>query len=182
MDDGARGWLVKTATSNYWRVNKWYELDDLIQDGYVCYYKAIQKYPSATDVPHRMALFKVIYINFIHDLATKRTKSISEILDTDMQGAAEDPDRSFLSTLVECPQSGLVEVGALLASAPERVRAALELFTTESGKAAMRSVYRRQRGGKHLVRETMNQRLCRMLGCDPAQVNIPQEIREYLMT
>lgn len=182
MDDGARGWLVKTATKSYWRVSRWYELDDLIQDGYVCYYKVLQKYPGAIDVPHRMALFKVIYINFIHDLATKRTKAVSEILDTDMQGATEDFDRSFLSTLVECPLSGMVEVGALLASAPERVRAAFELFTTESGKAAMRSVYRRRRGGKHLVRETMNQRLCRLLGYDPTQVDVAREIREYLTT
>lgn len=181
MDDGARGWLIKTATKSFWRVSKWYELDDLIQDGYLCYYKVCQRYPTATDVPHRMALFKITYINFIHDLATRRTKSVTEVLDSDLQTGSDDLiDQSFIATLAECPLSGMIEVGAILASAPERVRAALELFTTEAGLKTLRSAYRRQRGGKHLVRETMNQRLCRVLGYDPEKVNLTRELRDFL--
>lgn len=180
MDDGARGWLFRTATKNYWRIARWYDLDDLIQDGYVCYCKVLQRYPDATDAPHRMALFKRTYMNWITDLANKRTKSVQETLDCDAQSAADldGPPMSFLAG-VPCPQSGMVELDALMASAPEVVRRALALFTTEEGRRAMRAAYRLRADG---TRETMNDRVCRLLGLAGSTFDVVGAVRQWLGT
>lgn len=184
MDDGARGWLIKTANANFWRVSKWYELDDLIQDGYLCYYKVKSKYPTATDAPHQMALFKVTYINFIHDLATSRTRAVVEVLDTDLGGQGDDgPEGSILANTIECPLGGLAEFAAFASKAPQRVREVLKLFASNDGFPALRSAYRHRRvAGSHLVRETTNERLCRILGYDSNAVNLIAELRAFLQT
>lgn len=182
MDDGARGWLVKTATKNFWRVARWYDLDDLIQDGFVCYYKVMLKYPTAIDAPHRMALFKRTYTNYIHDLSTSRTKSVAEFLASDLTPQdAEGGERSeMIAASIPCPHSDMVSVGAILATAPERVRRVLALFADDEDRVALRSAYRLRRIGKRLVRETLNERLCRILGYDPAETDLVGEVHRFL--
>lgn len=179
MDDGARGWLFRTAAKNYWRLASWYDLDDLIQDGYVCYCKVLSRYPDATDAPHRMALFKRTYLNWIHDLANKRTKSVQEVSYERAPSAEDDGAASVLDRAV-CPAGDLAQVRVLVAAAPEYVRRALELFTTEDGLRRLRSSYRLRAAGDRLVRETMNDRLCRLLGLDARAVNVPAAIRMFL--
>lgn len=79
MDQGARAWLARTARKNYWRVSDWYDLDDLIQDGYWHWYRIINKYPYITKPRMTrnarriiMGLFQRTYTNHLHDLAKRR--------------------------------------------------------------------------------------------------------------
>ena len=44
FDAGVRGWIVKTAYKHYWRVSSYYEFDDLVQDGYLCYAKCLRTF------------------------------------------------------------------------------------------------------------------------------------------
>lgn len=183
MDAGARRWLIKTAQKNYWRVHHWVDLDDLIQEGYVAWYRTCAKYPSATDIPNRMALFKRVYLNRLHDLANKRTRSIPEVCFTDLEferdqriGAHETrPKRSEIAA-----ELGLDEVRGV-SGAPQYVRDALALFADESDLARLRSRYRKVRtGGRWLRRETLNERLCRLTGYDPDQTDIVGGIKACL--
>lgn len=81
LDEGLKRWIYRTAHRNYWRVSRWYDLDDLIQDGFLCYQKCAHKYrrlqrkrkPRKDDRRNFMALVKRAYENHIHDLASKRT-------------------------------------------------------------------------------------------------------------
>lgn len=74
MDRALRGWLHNTAVENYWRVADWYELDDLIQDGYCVFLKVSARYPNVANQKNLMALFKVAFVNHIHDLSKKKTR------------------------------------------------------------------------------------------------------------
>jgi len=178
MDDGARGWLAKAARKNYWRVSRWYDLDDVIQEGYAAYYDTIRRYPDATDPPHRMALFKRVFMSRLHDLANKRTRSVNEVTVSDLcHGSVASAEVLFETVALD---NDISAAAGMLATAPQYVRDAIALFATEDGLRRLRSAYRKVRRGKYLVRETLNERLCRLTGNDPRQVDIVQELRACL--
>lgn len=175
MDAGARGWTVKTARRNYWRVARWYDLDDLIQDGFMQYYRIAGKYSHVTERRHLMAIFKLTYMSWITDLANKRTREPEEITSCVlMPGAADDTPLWDKLVTGEPEQASLRLV---LAEAPAPVRAVLSILATEEGRARLRSPYRIRRVG----RETLNERLCRIAGYDPTTINLVSWVRNYLI-
>lgn len=162
MDQGAIGWLYKTARTQYWRVCHWQDLEDLIQDGYVAYYRILQKYPHIKNKSHLMRLFQVTFINHIHDLAKQDSHlpslSMEEIPIPDIC------DHSPATLLAE------------LSQAPAPINQLLSLVATDKGRAKLRSQYRVRPDG---YRETLNDRWCRLLGLDPAIVDLPTMLTEY---
>lgn len=179
MDGGARGWLLRTARKNYWRVSSWYDLDDLIQEGYAAYYDTIRRYPDATDPPHRMALFKRVFMSRLTDMANQRTRRVPEVLFSEMTSVTDDgSETSFLDTLAA--ETDLSVLLGRLSGAPQCVRDALALFAGEEGLRRLRSAYRRVRSGERTRRETFNERLCRLTGYDSEETNIIEALRAYL--
>lgn len=178
MDEGARLWLAKTARRNYWRVSRWYDLEDLIQEGYVAYSKTLRKYPGVTHAPHRMALFKRVFLNRLHDMANKRTRDAEEICMSEM--LADDASGLPRKVVEFAAESSIEEALQVFASAPQYVKDAVALFTREADLVRLRSDYRKVRRGRWLCRETLNERLCRLTGYDPAQVDIVGGIRACL--
>jgi hypothetical protein len=76
LDAGLKGWIVNTAKRNYWRVASYYELDDLISDGYLAYAVCKARYSKKVqNKAHFMALFKRVYWSRIVDLASDRSKT-----------------------------------------------------------------------------------------------------------
>lgn len=169
LDQGLERWIFKTATKNFWRVAGGYELEDLIQDGYVVWVTCRNRYRHVMDKPHFMALFKTSYINHITDLANKRTKLAS--IDCGMP----DVELSVLNRMLGL-EAEATTLATLLEHAPPLIKKAFALFCTESGRAKLAGEFERING----VRETTNQFLCRMLGADPARVNVPQMMKQYL--
>lgn len=91
MNESQRRWLVKVARSQFWRVAPWYELDDLIQDGFLCYAKVLRKYPRIHNPAHLGKLFQVTYQNHIHTLANRRRHSITELHLDDLVAPIAEP-------------------------------------------------------------------------------------------
>jgi len=179
MDEGARRWLFKTVRKNYWRVCRWYDVSDLIQEGYAAYYEVAHKrYPHAVDPPHRMRLFQLVFMSRLHDLANKRTRLAAEVCEADLARPDAAQVETVLTMIADEPT--LLEAVPALASAPQYVRDALALFGTPEGLRAVRAAYRKRREGRHLVRETLNERLCRLTGRDPREVDIVGGIRACL--
>lgn len=167
MDAIARGWLHKTAAKHYWRVCKWYDLADLVQDGYLTYYRIRERYDTATDAKHVMSLFRVSYLNHITSLARLRRRRIDEINITDMFEDGANFSEEFLFQAV-CQSSDVpsqISVGDL---SPEVVKV-IKTFDDPTALKKMRAPFRKGFDGK---RETTNQRLCRMIGIDPKRVNL----------
>ena len=155
MDGGAKGWLVNYARANYWRVSTWYELDDLVQDGLLTYTRIVQRYGHVKDRRHIMGLFKRAYVNHIHDLAKKKTRTSPEIRESDLGAPIDQTSASLYATPDTSP---------VLATLPPIVRKAIVAIQTSP---ELREAYRRNANG---TRETTHERLCRVLGVSPEAI------------
>lgn len=83
MDKGAVGWLIKKVDSEYWKVEGLCDKSDLIQDGYLCYYKVASKYGKKSPA-HLMALFKTAFNNHLIDVAAQRKRNLAVSLEGDI--------------------------------------------------------------------------------------------------
>lgn len=104
------GWVVNTARRHFWRVPRWYDFDDLVQDGMVTFCRVEKKYRGKVkNERHMMRLFQIAFINHIHDLSELKTRGALEIpvdMSLDMLdefAASEDDWSSLLTSLVELP-------------------------------------------------------------------------------
>jgi len=74
LDRPAKLWIAKCARRHFHRMPSYYELCDLIQDGYWLWYQLLNRprYRNLTDKPQVMNLFKMAYMSWIHDLSKER--------------------------------------------------------------------------------------------------------------
>lgn len=173
MDEGARLWLFKTAHKNYWRVAPYYELDDLIQDGFVSYYKTVARYKRRVkNRSHMMRLFQMSYVNHIHDLAKLRTRH-NRVIANDLVTGDADPLNALAANCSDDTHQ-LVVFMAALAKAPTQVKQVLLILTTHQGRMELCKPYR----GK-ANRETSNERLCRLTGYDPEKTDLVAAVKNY---
>lgn len=166
IDNGVRGWIVKTARKEYWRVAAFYDLADLIQDGYLHYCRVVTIYEVQRNrVRSRarlMGLFKIAYVNHIHDLAKQRTRLLAEVKLDDLPPL----------TVARFHYGATQE---LLAGAPPLVRLSIAALQDDRVALFMSQPY--VRTPSH--RETMNERLCHVLGLDARVFDLTGAIRSY---
>lgn len=182
LDDGMRGYLVNTAKREHWRVRELCDLADLIQDGHLCYYKCYDRYvrPRAdltgTKGEKRwfQALVKTTFSNHITTLAGKH-KGVSERPASDYTVMGEEGDSDIFEQNLP-PQPELGTFMALLAKAPAELAELIKLLANDSAEALG---FERKRVGRRLIRETTNERYCRILGIDPKERNIVSELKAY---
>ncbi len=168
MDEGAKRWMFKYTWANYWRVSSWYDLDDLVQEGYECWWYVAYHYPNVKDRPHLMRLFKLTLASRIHDLSKKKTKQ------PDLPFAncirAEETETTF----IERHDVGVDDLCGL-AHAPKAISDAILSLIRKAEK--LRNPSRRYSNGK---RQTTNEKLCALVGCDPSMIDLVAEIKHYL--
>ena len=165
-DVGARRWLLKYVKKNFWRVAAWIDYDDLIQDGYVAYYETRMRYPTATEPAHIMWLFQLVFRSKIEDLVRANTNQV-------------DDARSDLVETIESPNMIIPDFSnfhALLVKAPELIKEALSLLIDEQARNELTTPFVKHDNGR---RETMNDRMCRLLGKDPNCIDIVGQLRTY---
>lgn len=169
MDEGARKWMLKYCHRNYWRVEYYMELEDLISEGFRCYASTKARYQDraeefgnipVTEPKHLMALFKRRMACRMTDLSKYRTKISAEIPFDD------DP---FLNPTGYDSH--------IVSEAPEPLRMILRMITSDNNIERLREPYRIMLNGR---KETLNDRLCAMANLDPSQVFIPQMLKNYL--
>jgi hypothetical protein len=167
MDDGAKAWMMGYARRNYWRVAAWMDLDDLIQDGYYAWVEVCWRYPAIIDQPAQiMSMFKLCFADKITDLSRGKTKqqddARSDIVDVFDGDAVTMPDPSNFNLL--------------LVKAPKLVKDTIELMTSDRMKDELNKPYERQANGH---RETLNERICRLLKLDPNSIDAVRETRMW---
>lgn len=189
-------WLTSFARRNLWRVAVWYDIEDLIADGYMVFVQCRNKYWYVTERKHFMALFQRCYFNHITDLANKHSRDSSGYLaevqkedngttDGDRRfgqrwrqvqvtnEADTSPDRGDGFDRLVPPDFPVADLSVLLSQAKGPVKAVLELFTTDAGLERLRSIPQ----GAH---EHTNRYLCRLLGLDPKSHNLPELVRSFV--
>lgn len=163
IDKGVKGFIIRTARKHHWRVADWYDLDDLIQDGFVTFCRCDYKYPRANQ-KQIMALVQVSFINHIHNLANKRTDCLEQLLQSD----------ALLESLAP-PQPEESTFETLLGELPQALRQMINRILTE-GKPIP---YLPSEGRR---RETRNEYLSRLAGLDPSSIDIEQTLRSHFAT
>lgn len=166
IDEGARKWLAKTCKANHWRVSRWIDLEDLLQDGYLWYYATIARYGYRPRTrAHIMSLFKRTFMNYLHDLANYR----SRLIDVETAFSLITADENGNERTLEVTDDGVAASEVLLQAdwhtAPEPVQRLLTFATSDDGAKVLReSPYHFCTCGCG-GRETTDQRIGRLIGC-----------------
>jgi len=186
LDDGLRGWLSNTARKEHWRMALWYSLDDLEQDGYLCYMKCVRAYPQISGIENPthgerkwfMALVQTAYRNHIMTLAGKfaigKEETVPDVASTDERGGS-------LEELMP-PASEVASILLTLKNAPAEIRDAIDKLLQDGldgGEYLRSQLYRdgtRLRRSRRPRRETTKDYFERVTGV----VDLPNKLREYL--
>lgn len=203
LDDGMVGFIEKFARKNHWRVASWLDLDDLIQEGWMCYY-AVRRHPkyaslndkaepTPDDVRQVAAMVRTTLVRRMHTLANSLNAVPESALSADGSVLIED---------VAPPQECANGVAALLAGAPREVVELAQIFagdvvraagyvrdavgrreTTTEHRRRLRADgdgFERERRGRLGRRETTNEMYCRLLGRDPREEDVRGLVLNYL--
>jgi DNA-directed RNA polymerase specialized sigma24 family protein len=198
LDEGMRGFIHSTARKEFWRVASWYELDDLVQDGYMCYYKcrdrygvlSVKNHPSKADKKWMMSLVKTTFLNHVrHKLAGKMR--YGHEVPVSQLGAPEAEFGDIWDSGIIPPQSEEATLAAMVAQAPYEIKQLMCLLAgdgaevlgfkrsrnraTEVGTGKARRV----KQGRRPIRETTNAYYCRVLGLNSDQHDLLKMVRDY---
>ena len=169
MDEASRRWIFKYTNKNYRRVANWIEYEDLIQEGYVAYYEVRRWYPSATQPAHIQSLLQLVFRSRIEDIIRKALRK-GRPPTTDTLDVVRDAEPA---SLVEADTSGLQ---LLLIQAPKIIKDALEVLTNPATQDALDKPFGRTNNGR---KETLNDRLCALLGVDSKNNDVVKQTRMY---
>jgi hypothetical protein len=193
-DSGVEGWIKTYSWSNRWRLQNWYDMEELIQDGYLCYLKCRNMYTLGppkpghqdlnTDAPnkeqrkHFMALLQRTFSNHVTTIAARYARDKENTLSELATG-----ENAFELEAVLPPQPE--ETSALIAvlHAPTEIGEAIVKLVQDGvdGGRYLRSKLRDRQGRvvrvRRALRETTNQRLARVCGGD---AEMPKLVRDYL--
>lgn len=174
MDDAVLAWMTRTAQSNLWRVRNYCELDDLLQDGAICWIRVVRFYPGTT-MAHRFGLFQTTYMRHLHDLA-RRSSRRRFVFAADVATARGTSEISVYDAALGVDEERAT-LYTKLQQAPEVVRAFVSTVLTDEGCAQWRQPYRVRAGRRH---ETRSQRWARLAGAG-GEYNLPKLLREALI-
>lgn len=183
LDAGMRGFIVNTARRNFWKIASWYDLDDLIQDGMVCYYRCYRRYrfltvrrhPSQNDKRHFQSLVGRAFENHIISLAWKRSR-LPEVTAASITGL-EDETSSVWENLCP-PQDEEATLSILLRQAPKEIKMLLDLLVNDAADGFWRVPGRKWVQRR---RETTNEHFCRRLGLDPSKLDLVTKLEQYFL-
>jgi hypothetical protein len=150
------------------------DLDDLIQEGYVCYAICRARYDQRVENQrHFMALVKACFMNQITDLANQRTAepeiAVSQLGD-------EENETSLFESAIG-GMDGDAEFAALLSSAPPEIRKLLQLASSPGWDSLMDAPLARHEDG---TRETSLERITRALNLPQDGLDIEERLRRFL--
>lgn len=156
---------------NHWRVAAWYDVEDLKQDGYACFYKCVERYqrlnrkrkPRKEDRRNFMALVKRTFENHIHDLARKKRLRRVEVPVSQLRLADTMTSEAWFERYGPVEEA-LCDVSHVLRNVPKELRQLLAALTTDADQGVR---YLRGAPGKHTglrKRQTTNEYWCQIAG------------------
>ena len=160
---------MNTARANYWRVSSWYDLEDLIQDGMECYARCKDRYQFVANQSHFMSLVKKTYINYIHNLAIKKSRELDMPISNFI---LEDVYPLQAVDEVAGPQPETSTFRVLLGKLPTELKELLFILVNDA-----RDIPYLTREDR--TRETNNEYFNRLIGTDPARYDIEEMFRKH---
>lgn len=193
LDKGMRLWICVTARKNAHRIAG-YSVEDLVQEGYVCFYKCYQHYvgkllrgvdgdyhrylpmggPTSDNQKHFVSLVKVAFLNKITSLERKFPPVETPI---SALGTVEESVESKLERLMQAAdlvQAESLDAALMLARAPAEIKKLFDLLVKDGLELSGRQ---RLKGSR---RETTDEKLSRMLGLD-GTLPIRKMVSDYFL-
>jgi DNA-directed RNA polymerase specialized sigma subunit, sigma24 homolog len=172
LNDSIIGWIYNEAYRNLWRVNKWYDFEDLVQDGLIIALKCRTRYGDI-DPANFTAMVKTSFKN--HIIGLQRHKSY--VMETSIAELAELKHVSEEKALDSISEPVLPdqEIACVLSELPEPVKAVLRLFLSSDNLRKLRLPLRVTLNG----RETTAKRLNRLAGW-PEKKDFASELEKLL--
>ena len=205
LDRAMRGWIVNISKRNYGRVAN-FEIEDLIQEGYLCYYKCRARYvgkpglkkrdgtpcrflpetdPDRQALRHFQSLVCTTFNNALSTLALKQPKGW-EIAISTLATPDQSSEQAWEAVLP--PDAEVATAAALLASAPKEIKQLFQILINDALELV---------GGRRVVgndewfveeapkrrgrkRETTNERYCRLLGL-PSSYNVAFALERHFL-
>jgi DNA-directed RNA polymerase specialized sigma24 family protein len=171
LDKGLIKWIVLTASANRWRVDNM-SIDDLIQEGFLCYVKCRNHYQGHTcNRRHFMSLVQTTFKRRLIDLSALKRRQVTV------------PFSALAPTWMpdEMLDSVLLRYGASPATEPEIIEAAVTFTALPSELKSLFMAFLNddlpafERRGKRGRRETTHEYHCRLVGADPDKFDLSME-------
>ena len=168
------GYTKNQATKFMRNFNKTalYELEDLMQEGYLLYMKVIEKYKEINEPKHLMSLYKSALKNRFSEVA-------NELLELSKTVYIEQPtDDESENVFNKITSSVNTEFRTLLSTAPTEIKDLLFLiFDTPQEYLEILGLNKKRRRGFQ-----NNPLVCKLLGYNSAKVNLVKNFKEYFET
>lgn len=182
LDAAMSKWIHKTARANFWRVAQLCDLEELVQDGYLCYAKCRARYVDPRkdltggkdDIRWFQSLVKTTFERYIHSLAAKH-KGINQVAVSQVAANPDTSDELIYDRFLPA-QEEEGTLMALIATAPQEVKELMLLLAADGLDLIQ---YQRRRFKRRLLRETTNELYCRLLGRNPAEENLVRKVRAH---
>jgi len=172
MDKPAQIWMAKTARKEYWRVQGWLGLDDLLQDGAMCWQIVLRTYPDVHCPKRLMGLFKTTYTNHLHKLSNRKTNTPESTVAMDDYTMACIEDTARADQLLDDHHAELM---TFLAEAPPPLKQLLHAI--DANPALLHRPIPRNRYGR---RVSTNCWLCSLIGMNPETIDLATMLHTYL--
>lgn len=152
------GYAVRFIEKNLWKVVPECDFADLYQDAFLYFLTCAERYPTVSEAPHFMSLFKSCLFNRITELAKRRTrffgpKRMAPIKNPEAPGGEVDAIDVIPS---DSTDREAAELAMLVEDAPEDVR---RLIAASEDPTQPRRFLRYNK-----TRETTDDYLCRIAG------------------
>lgn len=164
MDHAARIWLHRTAVENYFRVRGFMDLDDLVGEGMLSYAKVLARYPEVKKPEHIMGLFMSVFNNRITDLARQRTVRKIMANETDLGMTP-----GHLDDMVAVEPTTSLHIALM----PRWMRQLVYMIASDPYCGSTFAFI-----NGHW--ETTDEKLCRILGMQPSDRTLLQQLHDYL--
>ena len=163
-----RGWIVNYARKHYWRVaSPAFDLEDLVQEGYICYCRCLEKYGHEIEQRHLMALVKRTFANRVNDLSSVGSKNKS-VRSTALSDLARDDGEVSVEEIAGVePEEATFRV--LLSQLPRELKELVQTLLSD----AKGLEFERQ------PREPMNAWLCRLAGLPSRRYDVEGTLRRH---
>jgi hypothetical protein len=159
------GWSVNYIKKNMWSIEQGvYEIDDLLQEGYLLFLKLRDYYPRVVEPAHFLSLYKTAFRNMFFDL-TRVVRNKNRAVE---QGMA------LLMTPCEMAE---IPTELVLAEAPVELRLILSVYQDD---ALLKKLREPLRTNSRQPRESFNSRICKLIGLDPNEAKLVSVSKTWL--
>lgn len=173
LNNSVIGWIYNESYRSLWKVARWYDFEDLVQDGLMIAIKCRQRYGDV-DLPHFTALVKTSFKNHISSLQHRNNCNGIEYHIAELADIKHLSETQALDKICD-PELPQQEIACTLGELPEPIKTVLRLFLSKENLRRLRLPLRATLNDE----DTPAKRLKRLAGW-PEEQDFESELQKRL--